>query len=67
MSDKTHDEQIERWANYIRNTPRSVWKQKFNDFIDAQFDMAEKFYKNLEKTEEGREALDRVIMWRRSR
>lgn len=61
MRDKTHEEQIERWANFIKDKPQEFWRPKFNAFIDAQFDMAKKFYKNLEKTEEGKEAIKRVI------
>jgi len=60
MRDKSHNEQVERWANHIRNTPKEIWKPGFNEFIDSQFFMAEKFYKNLEKSEEGREILERL-------
>ena len=60
MRDKSHNDQIERWAEYIRNTPKKAWKKGFNEFIDAQCDMAQKFNNNLKKTEKGREILKRL-------
>lgn len=67
MRDKTHMEFIERWANFIKDKPQEEWRPKFNEFIDAQFDMAKRFRENLEKTEEGRETLKRIIEWRKKR
>ncbi|MDD5700282.1 MAG: hypothetical protein PHH00_03800 [Candidatus Nanoarchaeia archaeon] len=56
MRDKSHNEQIERWAEYVRNNP-DKWKSKVSPFIDAQFLMTQRFHSNLAKTEEGREIL----------
>jgi len=67
MRDKTHMEQVERWAEFIRNKPQKEWRPKFNEFIDAQFEIAKRFRENMEKTEEGREALKKVIEWRKTR
>jgi len=67
MRNKTHSEFIERWANFIKDKPHEEWRPKFNEFIDAQFDMAKRFRENLEKTEEGREILKREIEWRKNR
>jgi len=67
MRDKTHSEFIERWAEFIKSKPQSEWRPKFNEFIDAQFEIAKRFRENMEKTEEGRKALDRVIEWRKRR
>ncbi|MDD5649921.1 MAG: hypothetical protein PHF86_05790 [Candidatus Nanoarchaeia archaeon] len=53
MRDKTHDEFIERWANFVRENPRSVWKPYVNNFIDSQIIMANKFYSRLLKTKDG--------------
>lgn len=47
--DKTHDEFIERWANYVKSQPRKVWKKQLNAFIDAQYQKSEEFYKRLNK------------------
>ena len=60
MRDKSHMEEVERWALFVKTHPRSEWKTKLNIFIDAQYDMAKRFYKNLEKTEKGREILERL-------
>ncbi len=60
MRDKTHNEQIERWAAFIKNKPQEEWRPKFNEFINAQFLLARKFYKNLEKSEKGREILENL-------
>ena len=60
MRDKTHMGQVERWAEFVRDNPPEKWKPTLNQFIDSQFEMAARFYKNLEKTEEGREILERL-------
>jgi len=67
MRDKTHLEFIERWADFIKNKSQSEWRPKFNEFIDAQFDIAKRFRDNMEKTEQGRENLKNVIEWRKKR
>ena len=54
--DKTHREQIERWANFVKNNPKQ-WKPKFKEFIDAQILISRRFYKNLMKTPGGREKI----------
>lgn len=64
MRDKTHIEQVERWAEFVKNNPRAVWKPAVDNFINAQFEMAEKFYKNLEMTEEGRKIAKELIRLR---
>jgi hypothetical protein len=43
MRDKTHIEQVERWAEYIKITPQEKWRSGLNEFINAQFDIAAKF------------------------
>jgi len=57
MRDKTHQEQIERWAKYVRENPKT-WKIKIKPFIDAQIIIARRFYKKLAETEEGREKIE---------
>ncbi len=54
--DKTHAEQIERWANFVRENP-GKWKHKLKRFLDAQIIISRRFYKKLAETEEGREKL----------
>lgn len=60
MRDKSHMEQVIRWANYIKDAPREEWKKKMNAIIDAQILTARRFYKNLERTEEGKKILERL-------
>jgi len=60
MRDKTHAEQIARWANLIKDKPQTEWRPQLNEFIDAQFDMAKRFRENLKKTQKGLRALDRL-------
>lgn len=56
--DKSHTEQIERWANYVKNNPN--WRKKFTPFIDSQLIMAQRVYKKLAETEEGREKIKKL-------
>lgn len=60
MRDKTHMEQVERWARFVRDNPRSVWKAEVGPLIDAQIMMAERFYSRLEKTPGGREKIRKL-------
>ena len=56
MRDKTHDEQIERWAKFVRDNP-DKWKAKVKPLIDAQIIMSRRFYKRLMESEVGRETV----------
>lgn len=56
MRDKTHIEEIERWANFVRENP-GKWKAKLKPFLDAQILISRRFYKKLLETEEGRKKL----------
>lgn len=58
--DKTHTEQVERWAVFVRNNPREKWKPAITSLINSQYEMARRFYKNLAKTKKGREILKRL-------
>ncbi|MCR4313394.1 MAG: hypothetical protein NUV58_04035 [Candidatus Roizmanbacteria bacterium] len=57
--DPSHNEQIERWAEYVRDNP-TEWKKHMKPFIDAQILMARRFYKELSKTNEGREKIKKL-------
>ena len=52
MRDKTHLEQVERSARYVKNNPNK-WKAELKPFIDGQIIMARRFYKNLAHTPQG--------------
>ena len=51
MRDKTHSEQIVRWARFIKTNDISVWKKAVKDLTDSQIIMANRFYSNLIKTD----------------
>jgi hypothetical protein len=59
MRDKTHEDQIVRWAKYVRENP-GKWKFKFKQFIDAQIIMSRRFYKKLGETKEGRKKIEKL-------
>jgi len=54
--DKTHSEQIERWARFVKDNPNK-WKPKFKEFIDSQIIMSRRFYKRLLQTPGGKEKI----------
>ncbi|MDP2925702.1 MAG: hypothetical protein Q8N99_04995 [Nanoarchaeota archaeon] len=49
MRDKTHVDELVRWARYVKDNPDD-WKLKVKPFIDSQYIMSRRFYKNLLKT-----------------
>ncbi|HLC87160.1 MAG TPA: hypothetical protein VJH65_02720 [Candidatus Nanoarchaeia archaeon] len=55
MRDKTHDKQIERWANYVKNNPD--WKKKLKPFLDSQILISKRIYKKLNETDEGKQKI----------
>lgn len=55
IRDKSHNEQIERWADYVKNN--SDWKIKLKPFLDAQLIIASRVYKKLAETKEGRKKI----------
>ncbi|HEX7575561.1 MAG TPA: hypothetical protein VF360_04220 [Candidatus Methanoperedens sp.] len=60
MRDRTHAEHIERWAEFVKTHPRSVWIKEVKPLIDSQIIMANKFYERLAKTEGGLEKIRRL-------
>ena len=59
MIDKSQEEQVIRWAKYVRDNPER-WKEEHTKFIDAQFIKSREFFERLSKTEEGREIIARL-------
>ena len=47
MRDKSHSDQVERWAKYVKNHPRSDWIKEIKPFIDSQVIMANRVYGKL--------------------
>ncbi len=60
MRDRTHSEQVIRWAKYVKMHSRSVWIREVKSLIDAQIIMANNFYERLAKTEGGIEKIRRL-------
>lgn len=60
MRDKSHDAQIERWAQFVKKNPRKVWKAEQMKLIDSQVIMANRFYKRLEKMPGGKEKIRKL-------
>lgn len=58
MRDKTHLEQITRWAEHVKNS--NNWKLELNSFINAQIEIARRAYKEFSKTEEGRAKIQKL-------
>ncbi|MFW5846985.1 MAG: hypothetical protein ACOCUU_02375 [Nanoarchaeota archaeon] len=63
MRNKTHAEQIERWARFVKNNP-SKWKSKVKPLIDSQIIMSRRFFENLSKSPEGKKKAKRLLMLR---
>jgi len=51
-----HQEQIERWANFVKNNP-THWKKTHTEFINSIFDKHEQFKKRLMESPGGRKKL----------
>ncbi len=60
-TDKSHEEQIERWAKYVKENP-DKWKSKLTPFLNAQIIIANRFYKKLAETPGGKEKIKEIQM-----
>jgi hypothetical protein len=58
MRDKTHNEQIERWAREVKNNPN--WKRDLKLFLDAQIINARESYKKILLLPNGENKLKRI-------
>ncbi len=54
--DNQRAEQIDRWVEYVRNS-NGEWKKIHSQFINAQFEKANAFYKRLAKQPGGKEKI----------
>ena len=52
MRDKSHEDQVERWAEFVRDNPLCVWKPELKKII-----IANRFYKRLGRTKKGKEKI----------
>ena len=57
MRDKSHNEQVERWARFVRDNPYHVWKPHVKNLVDSQILIANRFYARLAKTKGGKEKI----------
>ncbi len=58
MRDKTHNEQIERWAREVKRNPN--WKKELKPFLDAQIINSIKSYKKILLLPNGESKLRRI-------
>ena len=58
--DKTHEESLLRWAEFVRDNP-TKWKEQLKPFLDSQIISARKFREKLSETEEGRKTIKALI------
>jgi hypothetical protein len=56
MRDKTHMENVEKWAKFVKENPNK-WRKIHDEFINAQFKMHKQFITRLLKTSRGKEKL----------
>ena len=59
MRDKTHEEFIVRWANFVKTHPNG-WKKQHTEFINAQIEKANSFYERLAKAPGGMEKIRKL-------
>jgi len=55
-SRQSHINQIERWANFVRNNP-TTWKKAHTQFINALFQKNEEVIQRILKTPHGKEKI----------
>ncbi|MFH0837271.1 MAG: hypothetical protein V1870_04030 [Candidatus Aenigmatarchaeota archaeon] len=56
MRDKSHIDQVERWANFVRDNP-TKWKKIHTELIDSQIMKARQFVDKLAETDEGKKRI----------
>ncbi len=56
MRDKSHMQQVERWAHFVRENP-AKWKKAHTEFINALFQKNEEVIQRLLKQPGGKEKL----------
>jgi len=56
----SHQDQIERWAEFVRNNP-ATWKKIHTPFINAIFAKHKEFLERLRKTPHGEEKIKEMF------
>lgn len=63
--DKSHDEQVKRWAEFCRDNPNEFRKHLI-PFLDSQIILARRFYERLLAMEDGKEVIMRLMATRQN-
>ncbi len=58
MRDKTHLDQIERWARHVKEDPN--WKKQLKPFVDSQIIIARRTHKEILELPNGADKLKRI-------
>lgn len=58
MRNKSHNEQIERWAKFVRTN--KDWKKHLSPFLDAQIIMARRAHKKILSLPDGKNILKQI-------
>ena len=56
---------IKFWVEFMKNVSDKKWSEQQVMLIDSQFYSAAQFYGSLEKTEEGKKTLKRILNFKR--
>lgn len=59
VRDPSHNDQVERWARFVKNNPREVWIAELKPFIDGQIEKANRFYDRI-AGERGSDTVERL-------
>jgi len=52
---------VKFWAEFMKGVSDKEWSAQQAKFIDSQLEISKNFYKSLEKTEEGKKIIARLI------
>ncbi len=52
---------INFWVEFMKSVSDREWSKQQVEFINSQLEMTRNFYKSLEKTDEGKKTLRRLI------
>ena len=58
--DRTHDEALVKWVEFVRTAPREKWKKQVDVLVNSVYAKSRDFHFRLQKTEKGREVLKRL-------
>lgn len=64
MRDKTHMEQVERWARYVKEHP-TEWKKEHTEFVDSVYLKAWDSIEQLSRELSGKEKVEKLLMLRK--